>query len=139
MMLQGNKMMQLKPYEKCNHATLAEWWEAHGAAVMPHAALPATGCIAYNDDGVPCAAGFLYLDNSVAVGLLAWPVVNPHVRASEKFEGLNHVVKWITLHAHTLGYDNIISMSAVHSMSRLIEQHGYQIAAANCEVLLKGK
>ncbi len=138
-MLQAHKMMQLKPYEECNHATIAEWWEAHGAAVMPHAALPKTGCIAFNDEGVPCAAAFLYLDNSVAVGLLAWPVVNPHVRAQEKFDGLNHIVKWITEHAHNLGYDNIITMSAVHSMSRLIEQHGYHLVTSKVEVLLKGK
>ena len=129
-------MMQLKPYDECNHATIAEWWKAHGAAVVPHAALAKTGCIAYDDD-VPCAAAFLYMDNSVALGLLAWPIVNPDVRGQQKFDGLNHCVKWITMHAENNGYDHIISMSAVPSMSRLIKAHGFMEAVKGVEVLIK--
>lgn len=129
--------MQLRPYEESNHATIAEWWTAHGVSVVPHAALPKTGCIAYNEDDVPCAAAFMYLDNSVAIGLLAWPVVNPDVRAMDKFDGLNHCVRWITAHADNLGYTTQISMSAVHSMSRLIEGHGFTKVTDKVEVLLK--
>lgn len=130
-------MMQLKPYEECNHATIAGWWEAHGASVVPHSAIPKTACVAYNDEEVPCAFSSLYLDNSVALGMIAWPVVNPDVHGRDKFDGLNHCIKWIVMHAENLGYHNLISMSAVHSMSRLIEGHGFAKATDNVEVLMK--
>lgn len=131
-------MMQLNPYEECNHATIADWWEAHGATVIPHEALPAEGCIAYNDEDVPCAAAWLYLDNSCPVCILSWMIVNPDIHAFDKFEGLNHCVRFLTDRAESLNYGLVISMSAIPSVSRLMQPHGYEVVAQNVEVMLKG-
>jgi len=130
-------MMQLKQYTEDDHATLTDWWLAHGVAVVPHDALPATGAIALNEDGDPCAACFLYMDNSVALGLLAWPIVNPTVGAKDKLAGLRHCIDFITDHAANLGYTTLVSMSSVSSMSRLLERFGFKMAAINTEVLIK--
>ena len=131
-------MMQLRAYNEEDHATIASWWQRHGAGVVPHSALPQTGCIAYNYEDTPCAAAWLYMDNSVPFGLLAWPIVNPDVGAIDKFKGLNYCVDWLTVHGKNLGYSSIAAMSAVHSMSRLIEGHDYKIMAKGVEVLMKG-
>lgn len=131
-------MMQLKPYEECNHATIADWWESHGASVIPHGALPAEGCIAYNIDDEPCAAAWLYLDNSCPVAFMAWMIVSPHIRAQDKFDGLNHCVRFLSDRGEKLGYGVTVACSAIPSVSKLMKPHGFTLAAGNVEVLLKG-
>jgi len=137
-MLRANNMMQLKPYEECNHATIEAWWIAHEAMSIPHAALPKTGCIAVNEDGVLCAAAWLYLDNSVPVSFMSWMIVNPAARSMEKFDGLNHCIRYLTDHGENLGYGVMVSMSAIPSISKLMKLHGFEIASKGVEILLKG-
>lgn len=130
--------MQVRPYTECNHATIVEWWESHGVAPIPHAALPKEGCIAYNDDDDMVAACWIYLDNSAPVAFMSWMIVAPHARVQDKFAGLNHCVQFLTIRCGKLGYGTIIACSAIPSISKLMKPHGFEIVSTGVEVLLKG-
>lgn len=129
--------MKLIRYTEDHHVEIAQWWAAHGAAVIPHNALPAEGVVVQGEKEDHIAAAWLYMDNSAPVALLSWMVVNPTARTRDKFDGLNHCIKFLTGRAEDNGYGALITMSSVSSVEKLMEPHGFSKVAEPASVMMK--
>ena len=131
-------MIQIRKYNELDYKTIVEWLQEHGVAIIPHQMLPKLGVIAYDEEtSNPVGAGWLYMDNSTGTALVAFPCVDPDACGRKKLEALNAVVGYLVSQAQENGYPFILSMSAVPSVSRLIEQHQFMVAATNATVLIK--
>lgn len=118
-------MMTIKQFDNSMYDQIASWWTGHGVFPVPCESLPATSAVAMHEDK-PIAAAWMYLDNSVGVCLMAWPVVDPDVCGRAKLMGLNMVVDFLTKHAKDdLNYDVCLSFSSISSVTRLLEQHQF--------------
>lgn len=128
--------MIVRPYSETDHATLERWWLEHDAAPVPHAMLPTDGCIV-EQDGVMCAAGWLYTAGNSIVSFLAWPVVNPNITGRSKYEAMNHVIMYLSQLSDVLQHGVVLGMSAAPSVTRLLEANGFMVGTGNTDILFR--
>lgn len=117
-------MIQLREYTDEDYPLIVEWWNGHGWDSPPSEVLPALGLISEND-GVPVAVGWCYLDNSRAVGLMEWMVTNPANSPRISAVALVHVVKGLKCAAKEIGYTTIFTSCRQESLAKLLERAGF--------------
>lgn len=134
-------MIQLRQYEpERDQGVVKEWWVAHGAYPLHESQLPATSAMAVDNDGigleVPVAVAWMYLDNSVGVGMIAWPVANPEVPGKKVAEGLHACFGFLKTHANSLGYDMVMAASSTASITRILQSNDFRTLDTSATFLI---
>lgn len=131
-------MYQIRAYTEADHPLISSWWKAHSVAVIPHCALPKTSAVC-EFEGVPVAASWVYLDNSISLGFMAWTCADPDAKGKVTLQAIHTVIKFLTTHTEEdLGYI-LMALSAQHGLTKLMEKHGFKNAAQPHDLLLKEK
>lgn len=121
----GQGMIQLREFQReSDYGTVETWWKGHGWPAVPLEMLPKLGMVAVNE-GEPCAAGWVYLDNSTGVGMMEWLVSNPANPMKVSAVALGRLVDCLKGAAHALGYGAILASCRQESLSRLMEREGF--------------
>ena len=100
--------------QESDYSTLVSWWKGHGWPAIPAHVLPALGAMA-EDDGIPVAAGFLYMDNSSPVCMLEWLVTRPDARPLSAMKAITAIVEFLKLQA--IGFDYTVMLGATKTRS----------------------
>lgn len=100
----------------------AEWWKAHKHPVVPPEILPKCGVVVEWGEGAPMAMGWLYLDNSTALAMLAWVTTNPAASARAPV-CLQVLAEAATEVAKELGYRSLITLASPR-LGRVMERAG---------------
>lgn len=100
------------------------WWTGHGWDAVPLNLLPRLGMIA-ELRGTPVAAGWVYLDNSVALGWMEWLVTDPANAPRVSATGLKHLVHGLKEIARQIGYPVLLSSCRQDGLARLLEREGF--------------
>lgn len=108
-----------------DYPNVAGWWAAHGWTPVPARVLPKLGIVA-ELDGVPTAAGWLYMDNSVGVGWMEWLVADPTASPRRVFQAVSAVVGFIKSEAARLGYHTLMTTCRQPSLGKLLVRQGFQ-------------
>lgn len=107
-----------------DHGFLCEWWRLHGWEPVPAAVLPKLGAIAMLE-GVPVAAAWLYMDNSVGVCWLEWLVTNPQATPKQSLIGINTVIQFLREQAVSFDYGVMMTTCRQASLVRVYEKNGF--------------
>jgi hypothetical protein len=118
-------MIQVRPYQSADYATAAAWWQAHAFPPVPEPVLPALGMVA-EQGGAALAMAWIYLDNSVGVGMMEWIVSNPANPPKISAVAIAHTVRCLRSAAAALDYHVILASCRQESLARLIERAGFQ-------------
>lgn len=121
--------MQVLPVTSLDMKEVHEWWTKQGWPPIPHHMLPETGWII---PGV--CAGWLYQANS-SVCKLEWIVANPD--ASNKAEGLDTLIQYITQQATHYGYKVMFTETKHAKLIERLQQHGYEVGDTGITHLFK--
>lgn len=127
-------IVESRPYQPENHATLAQWWIHHGWPVMPEDHLPPTGVVIWNDS-TPLAAGFIYKTNS-KFALFEWVVSNPQSTKSERSEALDLLFKSINTLAKELEISTLFSTTSHKGLIERYKQNGFTVGDPNSTNLI---
>lgn len=106
------------------------WWEGHDWPGVPPAALPRLGVVA-SVGGVPAAAAWLYMDNSVGVAMLEWIVTNPNNSPRDSIRAIRAVTEFLKDRARDLDYGVILTTCKQQSLLKLLERNGFQESDRN--------
>lgn len=109
---------QIGPEE---YTEISKWWEAQGFPVVPPAALPSTGYMVSNYQGLGIYAGFLYVPKEGNIGWLEWIVANPEAPKNLRSPAFSELVEHITQLAKAIGL-NMLFTSADKSKVSFIER-----------------
>lgn len=122
-------MIQIREYTPEDYPMLSSWWRGHGWDPVPSVILPKLGMIAeIHKDGQapkPVAAAWLYLDNSVFVGMLEWIVTDPENAPKISALGISHVTQCLRAAAKDMGYRVFLASCRQESLSRLLQRVGF--------------
>jgi hypothetical protein len=95
---------------------------------VPSQILPKCGIVVEDTDagadGLSLAMGWLYLDNSVGVAMLAWMVTNPHNTSRGSARAIAILAEGARQVAAELGYQ-VMLVTATETISRLLRGHGF--------------
>ena len=99
-------------------------WEQHPTKDL----LPLNGCggVMVEKEGVPIAAGFLYLTNS-KVAWLEWIVSNPDYRESDRKEALELLINTLEEIARSQDYSIILSIGRNKGLIETHKKLGYTV------------
>lgn len=117
--------MYIREYRPGDHPMLMRWWKAHGFPGVSAAVLPKLGLIIENN-GKPCIAGFLYMDNSVGVSMLEWVVGAPECSGKEVVAGIATLVDFMGQRAKQLGYGVMMTAVKQPALARVYEKNGFE-------------
>lgn len=118
-------MIAIEIYDEGKHyAMLERWWSRHAFPPVPAKFLPKLGAIACAD-GMPLAAGWVYLDNSCPVAKLEWCTTNPEAPALAAARALNVAIDFLKRHAFEMGYAYMMTTAHHAGLIRTLEKHGF--------------
>lgn len=123
-------MIQLRTFTADDYPTVSQWWEGHGWSPVPLPILPKLGILAEMHEGdtiQPIAAGWLYMDNSVGVGMLEWLVADPAANPRHVLKSLNALIDFIKERAKELGYNVLLGTCRQESLSKVLQKHGFNV------------
>ena len=112
-------------YTVADYASLQPWWQGRwGGAPSVHA-LPQSGMIA-SLDGRDIAAGWLYLDMTSPIALLAFLVTHPDNARKHSVQGLKVIIEGLKELAKSQGRVHMITICPKGSLGRLLRRCGFQ-------------
>ena len=109
---------------EADYPMVCEWWTAHGWPAVPRDMLPKLGCLV-ELDGVPKAAAWLYMDNSVGVAMLEWTVTNPGNTPRESLRSINHLLGALKEVALENDYGVVLAALKNEGLIRAFEKFGF--------------
>ena len=109
---------------EADYALVSAWWIAHGWNAVPVGVLPKLGIIA-EMDGMPVAAGWLYMDNSSGVSMMEWMVANPDAKPKSVFRSIKSIVEFLKSRAKDMGYTVMLTTCKQESLARVYEKTGF--------------
>lgn len=102
-----------------------EWWVAHDRmAPPPLEILPRLG-IVIEPDGEPVCAAWLYMDNSVGVCFVEFPVTKPGLSLTEMRLAFAVGVQFLKLEAAALGY-GVMMVRTLPGLARVLASMGFR-------------
>lgn len=120
--------MKTRLYSPQDYQTALDWWHIREHPEVPSVILPRCGVVveatAGPQDGDPLMIGWLYLDNSVGVAMLAFMIGNPHSTTRTAAMALQHLAECARQVAAELGYP-VLLVTAKESVSRFLGRHGF--------------
>lgn len=117
-------LYQLRMYTPEDYPMIAAWCDWHDRDRIPEGILPRLGVIV-QADGEDCAALWLYMDNSVGVCFLEFPVTRPGLSARQAGDALLMAIEFLKREAHTTGY-GIMFTHALKPMARFLTRNGWR-------------
>lgn len=114
----------MRSFTDSDYPMLREWWEARGRSTVPIAPmLPKLGVIASDDSG-DCAAAFLYMDNSVGVCWIEYPVTRPGMPLSETRQVMGEITAFLKQSAAAMGYGLMVAYT-LPAIARELRRLGF--------------
>ena len=107
-----------------DYEEFSRWWDAHGWKPVPKEILPPTGFVAYDDNGMK-AAGWLYMDANVPMGIMEWIVTNPDNTARESLKAIHIVLEQILRLADEVGLKAIYSSVQNGGLEKIYNRYGF--------------
>lgn len=117
-------------YQPEQYPLVKAWWDGHGWPGVPQVVLPKLGVVG-SIDGIPVAAGWLYMDNSVGVSMLEWIVSDPDARPRCVAVAICSIVRFLRAEAKSLGYGVMLSTCQQDSLSKLLVREGFEVTDRN--------
>ena len=111
---------------RTDYQEFTRWWKAHGWDAIPKELLPPTGFVATDDDGTMLAAGWLYCDANVPMGIMEWIVANPDNTPITSYKAINLVLEQVAWLADEIGLKAIYSSVQNEGLERLYNKHGFK-------------
>ena len=121
--------MQTRLYRPDDYSTACEWWDGHDHPHVSEAVLPCCGVVVEDMRLQPVAMGWLYLDNSRGVSMLAWMVTNPNNLPRDSVRSLTILAEASKQVSKELGYGVLIA-SAAEGLARLLSKNGFTKTSA---------
>lgn len=122
-----SRVIDIRGADEALHATLAEWWTAHGWAPVPVTVLPRCGVVIDNDEGTPIAATFLYMENSgVGVAWMEWTVTNPALSPMKSYAAIVMLTQAIREVALSLDYGIVMTTAKQAGLVKAYERNGFK-------------
>ena len=123
---------QLQHYAQSDYPMLQEWWEQHAVAPPPVVILPKLGVIVQefrgDDEPLPVAALFLYLDNSTGVCFLEHIVTRPGIGLVRTRDALLWGMRCLRMLAADMDY-GVMFCFTHPSIARYLKREGWQTMA----------
>lgn len=120
-----SRIIDIRGADEPLHAVFTEWWKAHDWPGVSLHILPKCGLLVEADDGTPLAASWLYMDNSVGVGMLEWTVTNPKATPKQSYIAIALLVQSAREVARTLDYGVLLTTAKQHALARCLEKNGF--------------
>lgn len=114
----------IEEYTEKHYQLLTSWWEGHGWDAVPSQILPKLGVVG-TVEAKPCAAGFVYMDNSVGVAMLEWVVTDPEATPMRVYKSLKEVTEFLCHRVKELGYGVILTSCKQDSLSTFYTKAGF--------------
>ena len=114
----------IEEYTKDHYQLLAEWWKGHGWDAVPAQVLPKLGVLGTVNDK-PCAAGFVYMDNSVGVAMMEWVVTDPSANPLNVYKALKEVQEYLCRRVKELGYGVILTSCKQESLAKFYQKQEF--------------
>lgn len=112
-----------------DHFLLGIWWEANGWPKLPAHLMSDFGLM-IEEDGVPLAAGWLYLTTS-KWAWLEFIVANPTAPLKDRAKAVDYLVERLVEESKGFGATAIFSSVARRSLVKLYEKHGFRVGDQN--------
>ena len=107
-----------------DYPVVSEWWKAHGWPPVPQYMLPKLG-IMVERDGLPCLAGWVYMDNSCGVCMLEWVVSNPDTPPRDVLRSIEHLTAAAKLVSVQNNDHSMLTSCKQESLARAYERNGF--------------
>jgi hypothetical protein len=112
-----------------DYPLLKDWFEIHGSTTPPVSILPKLGAVC-TKNGEPAAMLFLYMDNSVGVCRMEFPVSKPKMSLKDTRTALRHLLVYMRRTAKELNY-GVMFVTTFPAMARYLEKEGFRIDRTN--------
>lgn len=109
-----------------DHPVAMEWWKAHGWPGVPVVILPKCGIMVESDEGKPMACAWMYMDNSVGVGMMEWTVTNPTNTPKQSYAAITFLIKAIRELALSFDYGVLLTSVKQEALARIYERNGFK-------------
>lgn len=134
----SDRQITIRPYVPCvDRQEIERWYAARESYPPPEAILPKLGCIAQNEDGVPLAAAWVYLDNSVGVCFLEWLVTAPGQTTDEAANAVWHILEFLGEDAKRMGYTIMLASASRTSLAAAAACCGFTVSGGGYHHLYK--
>lgn len=119
----SDALIQLRPFVDDDYPMVSEWFDSHGAMPCPKQMLPKLGIIVERG-GIPEAAMWLYMDNSVGVCFLERCVTRPGLSVAHASESLLSGVRYMKVAAAEMDY-GVMFLRAYPGLARFAKKEGF--------------
>lgn len=106
-----------------DYELIRKWWLSRSVEFFELEKLPKNGIIA-EDNGVPIAAGFLYLTDS-AFAIITWLVGNPDVTYDLRDRGVQAVIEQLCAQSKRHGVQVAIGLTSHIGLGKKYESRGF--------------
>lgn len=115
----------------------AGWWVEHNTAATPIGILPKCG-ILLEENGLPVAVCWLYMDNSVGAAWVAWLTTRPDLKGRDSVHYLNILMGAVEVVAKGMDYGLLFTMAKSKGLKRWFERFGFTANHSGMTQLFKG-
>jgi hypothetical protein len=100
--------IRIRHYEATDYLDILSWWEARNAVPMPPVMIPASSCVACDEDGRPAAFIAIFLCNSNHVAFAHGLVMRPGLSMRQAKELFRHLEEGIAAIMRAGGHTHLI-------------------------------
>jgi hypothetical protein len=115
---------------------LVAWWNGHGWTALPKGALNTLGAIC-EVDGVPTAAAFLIMSNSMGVAMIEWLVTDPDAKVRAAYLAIPTVTAFLESEAARMGYGVLLTACRQPSLVRMYQRCGFTVTDTGVTHMIK--
>ena len=117
--------MKTRLYEPEDYAVISPWWVGHAGSLVPEDVLPKCGVVTESDDGMPLAAAWLYMDNSVGVAWMSWLVSNPDVGPIKAAKAIGVLLEALEELCKEFNYGVMFTMTDQKGLGQFLSRKGF--------------
>lgn len=107
-----------------DYQALRGWWHGHGQPSVPKSVLPECGVVVV-EGKKRLAAVWLYMDNTRAIGWLAWLVTNPGISPMLAAKAIKEALGASEAVARSQNRKLLFTMTERASLGRLFQREGF--------------
>ncbi len=115
---------------------IVAWYRGHGKWPIPEEALPGLGLVALDEEGQPCAAIWLYMDNSVGVAFPSGFVTRPRNSLGLTRRAGFKLMEFIENECRAMGYGLLISHTRP-GVARMLSRIGFETGPSELVMVTK--
>ena len=119
------------------YSLFKDWGIGHKTGVTPINILPKCGVL-LEEDSVPVAVCWLYMDNSVGVAWAAWLTTRPNLTGRDSVHYLNILMGAVEVVAKGMDYGLLFTMAKSQGLKRWFERFGFTANHSGMTQLFKG-